>query len=684
MYSFRPRSFRRILITSLLVLGIPVLLAGQYVTMRKGRTSLLDTARHNLSSSAVRKAEGFGQNVHLLSKQLQALALNQALQNGDRDAIETVLTAFTAQFSPTKTCLQLNDQATDALVFSTCPTPLVIAQGDLPWSQGSVPNSTSPHPFQLVSVRSSTDPTSTEDEKRYAHIEVVLAAPVFGEDGAAKYTLSMQADLIQLENVEPRSLVGYTVIIDDTGRVLTHPDPAQEGKLVSQLPGEDRLDNIIRNATEGRSATLHLFQFLQGEPEWLAGYAGLDVPISPGRTKRWVVLAVAPLDHALQGLQDIRAVLIGFTLGLLATQVLLVLLIAQWLSRPVERLCQYAQDIQDLSQLKEVPQDFRVWELNHLAQVLNRMLKRLEQRAADLQQAWQDAQMANQLKSEFLANTSHELRTPLNAIIGCVRLVKDGCCDSDEEVEEFLDRADQAAIHLLGIINDILDIAKIESGTLEVDLTVMDARSVIDEVLDLQTLQIEQKGLTLHRPRMDHPLWIKADPAKLKQVLLNIIYNAIKFTDTGHIMVQAWVEGNVEPSTQSSPSGSSAIALPTALPRVMISVSDTGIGVRPDQQAKLFQPFVMADGSTTRQFEGTGLGLAISRNLIQLMAGSITLYSEGLGHGTEVVIALPLVAAPATEADEAAIALHTAESAITDDAAEPRSVESLSSSMRSN
>jgi signal transduction histidine kinase len=354
-------------------------------------------------------------------------------------------------------------------------------------------------------------------------------------------------------------------------------------------------------------------------------------------------MAVTPLDHALQGLSDIRNTLVFFTLALLVGQILLVLYLTQRLSRPVERLCAYAQEIQDLSHFKAVPQNFQIWELDHLAKAFNRMLTRLEQRTRELQHAWQEAQMANQLKSEFLANTSHELRTPLNAIIGCVRLVRDDCCDSEAEAQEFLDRADQAAIHLLAIINDILDIAKIESGTLEVHLEPVNLQQLISEVIDLQMVQAQAKGIELVSPDLGEPLWIKADAAKLKQVILNVVYNAIKFTDQGEVALQILVEHHenqvVGPQgTIRLPQG---IDLPTAIPRVLISIRDTGVGVDPKQQAKLFKPFAMADGSTTRRFEGTGLGLAISRNLITLMAGSITLYSEGLGQGTEVVIALP-------------------------------------------
>jgi signal transduction histidine kinase len=253
------------------------------------------------------------------------------------------------------------------------------------------------------------------------------------------------------------------------------------------------------------------------------------------------------------------------------------------------------------------------------------MFERLKVWAEELELAWKEAKTANQIKTQFLATTSHELRNPLNIIINCVRLVREDMCDSREEEIEFLKRADETAIHLLGIINDLLDISKIEAGKLSVITEPMDLRQTLLEVINIQSVAVQQKGLQLKTILDDEPIPVKADAAKLRQVLINIIGNAIKFTDEGSIAIATTIQNYHSNS------------------HVIVSVTDTGLGIEPTQQQKLFRPFVRVDGSSSRKFDGTGLGLAISRNLIELMGGKISLESAGLNQGTTVKIVLPII-----------------------------------------
>ncbi|MEM8614220.1 MAG: sensor histidine kinase [Cyanobacteria bacterium P01_H01_bin.105] len=646
----RPLSFRRLLILRILLLSTPVLLIGQAITLRKARSSLLETARQNLTSSAINKATGLKDSVRAVESELMLLADSQALKSGETNEVEDVLEHYTAIASHTVGCLELTEAETGNVVSSTCDASLLPTPLQLPWQQ----EPTGESDFYLVDLDSpyrSASGTGTgtgtgtdtsrevDEEEQGMHpslLDLIVATPIYNPEGQLRYTLSAQLGFTQLEDTNPRSLVGKTVIIDPNGIVVTHPNPKLVGLSVDDLHGADRFVSIISSIRVGNADTLHLFSLLESGDEWLAGYSGAKLPVSTDQTQTWNVLAVTPINQALHALGEIRMILFLLTLGLLGANALLALYVARSLSLPVERLIHYTQQVQDLSsEVKAAPKNRSIWELDYLGKVLERMLRRLEGGAQELRQAWENAQMANQLKNEFLANTSHELRTPLNAIIGCIRLVRDDCCDDREEELEFLERADNAAIHLLKIINDILDIAKIESGKVSLDLETLDLGCIVQDVLDMEALQIQQKGLSLHRPKKSDPIWVKGDGDKLKQVLLNIVYNAVKFTHEGSITAKIDVVNDV---------GADDDSQPVPAPRVSVTIEDTGIGIDPKDQHKLFHPFVMVDGSHTRSYEGTGLGLAISKNFMKLMGGSIGLYSQGVDQGTSVTVSLPLLA----------------------------------------
>jgi PAS domain S-box-containing protein len=237
---------------------------------------------------------------------------------------------------------------------------------------------------------------------------------------------------------------------------------------------------------------------------------------------------------------------------------------------------------------------------------------------------------ASKLKSEFLANTSHELRTPLNGMIGFLQLVLDGMCDSREEEVEFLKLALQCSRSLLGLINDVLDIAKIEAGKLTLDLQKLDVQAVFDEVYTVTHVQAAQKGLKLcFENAGELAPSPRGDFGKVKQVLINLIGNSLKFTAKGEIRVRAKAHPD--------------------LGHLLFEVEDTGIGIPVSRQKMVFDKFVQADGSTTRRFGGTGLGLAISKSLVELMGGIIGIHSEGENLGTRVYFALPLWRDDSTE-----------------------------------
>ncbi|MCJ8281176.1 MAG: ATP-binding protein [Rivularia sp. ALOHA_DT_140] len=255
----------------------------------------------------------------------------------------------------------------------------------------------------------------------------------------------------------------------------------------------------------------------------------------------------------------------------------------------------------------------------------------------ELESARQQAEDASRLKSEFLANVSHEIRTPLNGMIGFLKLILDGMADDEEEKALFLEEAHKSSIHLLEVINDILDFAKIEAGKMELELRPVKLDELFSDVENFMRLQAEHKSLSfgMQLPETNDEILVYSDYLRLKQVMINLVGNAIKFTHEGHITVTAdVVRKKVIFKEQEFPG------------MVKVRVVDTGIGVSLDQQDKLFQLFSLVDGSRTRQYGGTGLGLTISQKLVEAMGGEVHFYSLGEGLGSTVTFTVPLYQQP--------------------------------------
>jgi signal transduction histidine kinase len=255
----------------------------------------------------------------------------------------------------------------------------------------------------------------------------------------------------------------------------------------------------------------------------------------------------------------------------------------------------------------------------------------------ELEQARLAAEEASHLKSEFLASTTHELRTPLNGIIGFLKLILDGMADNPEEQKEFLEEAHKSALYLLNLINDILDLAKIEAGKLDLELSPIKLDELFTSVDNFTRHQAQRKNLSfnLKVPQTHIPILIYGNYQRLLQVMLNLVGNAIKFTHEGGISINAEIVKKKFISHGQEFPG-----------MVKVTVADTGIGVSLEQQAKLFGKFVQVDGSHTKAYGGTGLGLAISQKLVQAMGGKVQFYSMGDGLGSTVTFTVPLSLIP--------------------------------------
>jgi len=278
----------------------------------------------------------------------------------------------------------------------------------------------------------------------------------------------------------------------------------------------------------------------------------------------------------------------------------------------------------------------------------------LMQQRQELETARHQAEEASRLKSEFLANTSHELRTPLNGMIGFLKLVLDGMADTPEEQHEFINEAYRSAVHLLSIINDILDIAKIEAGKMQLELNPVKLEELLTDVDNFTRTQAEQKRLSfkIRIPATRDPVILYGNYQRLLQVMLNLVGNAIKFTHEGGITISADVIPKKLVDQEMTPKkpGDGPEEKNTGL--VKISVADTGIGVSLEKQDRLFQSFSQVDGSRTRQYGGTGLGLTISQRLVETMGGVVNFYSMGEGLGSTVTFTVPLYQEPVILADQ--------------------------------
>ena len=424
------------------------------------------------------------------------------------------------------------------------------------------------------------------------------------------------------------------ILVNETGTVLAAKDPSLLFMNVNRT-AED-LTQTILNSSEG---------MITLSDKYLIYYTSPHLG--------WKYVVVIPFSQIEKEMSEsIVTILIFVFLALFLLSIITLLALEHTVIQPISNLTSIARSISETGELNNIIPDDSGGEIGELSHSFNSMITtikskeeaniqaneelskyrdhlsdivrertfQLEQANQELKVAKERAEDADQLKSAFLATMSHELRTPLNSIIGFTGIILQGLAGPlNREQEKQLGLVQRSARHLLALINDVLDISKIEAGELTIAANPVEIIPAILTVVKTMEPLAEQKGLKIVTDLDPETGLVTGDQRRIEQVIMNLLSNAVKFTEQGSIMVKSVVNAGY----------------------VLISVMDSGIGIAPEELDTLFRPFHQIDTGTTRKHEGTGLGLSISKKLVELHGGTITVTSV-VGEGSTFSVSLPV------------------------------------------
>lgn len=440
-------------------------------------------------------------------------------------------------------------------------------------------------------------------------------------------SLMMSGGDIEAAGVDIKDMISIFEPLKEYGlvyadAVLLTSDESRNGNIISSLiinksdsvfelykekPGPDKIKNTLYYDGSFREFS-HKYDY----------YEFVRSGSLPGKAPFCVVRIVLSKDIALKDVSRLKLYMYGASILVLLVVFSLAVFFGGYISSPIMHLTDRARKIEsgDYSSDKTIKSND---EIGRLAATFNSMAAMIEQKIIELEKANVELQAMDRLKDEFLANTSHELKTPIHGIIGLTDSLLDGTCGSiNDNSRHILSMISKSSRRLASLVNDILDFSRLKNSDITLNEINIDLRSMTDAVITILSPLLYGKDVKIINEIQDQYRFVKGDENRVEQILINIIGNAVKFTETGYIRINS-----------SSDSG-----------RIAVSVADTGIGIPADKHQVIFDSFVQSDGSISRKYGGTGLGLAITRDLIRLHGGEIRVESEP-GKGSTFTFTLP-------------------------------------------
>jgi len=483
-------------------------------------------------------------------------------------------------------------------------------------------------------------------------LDIAAVQPIFDSEGNLIGVLANETSLTQMTeflNSLKISPNGKSLIVERSGNLIASsqiPKPfvitEVDGKRkIERLHAIDSDNTIVRVTAKYLQKTFGSLEKVDRSKqlnfpingEWY--YANI-MPVKDGRGIDWLVIVIVPESDFMEKIDANTRTTILLSITALVVAIFVGIVTAYWITKPILQVNCAAKKIAE-GKWENQLDIHRRDEVGELAQSFNRMANQLKSSFDTLEAQNQDLKKFDRLKDEFLANTSHELRTPLNGIIGIGEFLLEGQTKNlNPAIASNLSMIVSSARRLSNLVNDILDFSKIRHNKLELQIKTIDVFAVVETVVTLNLL-VNKKNLQLINAIPQNLPPVCADENRLQQILYNLIGNAMKFTESGKVEISATVITN-----------NSINYSPVQSQELMITVSDTGIGIPTDKLESIFQSFEQGEGSTARKYGGTGLGLAVTKQLVELQSGRIWVESE-VGVGSSFSFTLPISTKPVVD-----------------------------------